>query len=294
MNDVLLCVGPEQFRETITQNWESNGERVLFVAEERPHSAAAIARLEERCRAVHDPVTALLLLAPRRCAPQKVLPGPMLAGLPAGLMLADGPKDLQPWMAGRQHRAEAGAGIMAMWRRSYLALGSRFHRWLETGGYSGVEDWFANQMNCRDVCRRIATGAQLVLYLGHGRSEGLSAYLGLRWTDIMAERTFRSCGSMISFACDTVKRESKLPFGCRMVCSGRALSYFGSTDAVKLRANAQLASVAGQQFAAGRVHNLAELVRELDAVTRTSVKLRAAREALQAFRIIGNPLERFC
>ena len=99
---------------------------------------------------------------------------------------------------------------------------------------------------------------------------------------------------MISFACDTVKRESKLPFGCRMVCSGRALSYFGSTDAVKLRANAQLASVAGQQFAAGHVHNLAELVRGLDTVTRTSGKLRAAREALQAFRIIGNPLECFC
>ncbi len=294
MNDVLLCVGPERFRQTIMQSWQSAGERALFVAEERPQSPASISRLESHCQAASAPVTALLLLLPKRCSPQKVLPGPMVAGLPAGLMLADQPEDLKAWLAARQQKPNAGVGIMAMWRRSYLLLGARFHRWLETGGYAGIEDWFANQMNCHEVCRRIAAGARLVLYLGHGRSEGLSAYLGLRWSDVASERKFQSCSSMISFACDTLKRESKLPFGCRMVCSGRALSYFGSTAAVMLRANAQLASVAGRQFATGRVHNLSELVRELDAITQASHKLRPARQALQTFRIVGNPLERFC
>lgn len=293
MNDVLLCVGPERFRQTFMQNWQSTGERALFVAEEHPQAPAAIARLESHGQAVGDRVSAVLLLAPKRCSPQKVLPGPMVAGLPVGLMLADKPEDLQAWMAARQKKADNGVGIMAMWRRSYLSLGARFHQWLEAGGYGVIEDWFANEMNCQQVCRRIAAGAQLVLYLGHGRSEGLSAYLGLRWSDIASERKFRSCGSMISFACDTVKRESKLPFGCRMVCSGRALSYFGSTAAVMLRANAQLASLAGKQFAAGHARNLSELVRALDAITQTSHKLRAARQALQTFRIIGNPLEHF-
>jgi hypothetical protein len=98
---------------------------------------------------------------------------------------------------------------------------------------------------------------------------------------------------MICFACDTLKRESKLPFGCRMVCSGRALSYFGSTEAVKLRANAQLAALAGRGFASGGVHHVAELVRRLDALTRGSGRLQPARRALQTFRIIGNPLARF-
>ncbi|HWZ42314.1 MAG TPA: hypothetical protein VNW97_02510 [Candidatus Saccharimonadales bacterium] len=290
---MLLCVGPERFRQAITGNWRENGERVLFVPEEHPHSPAAIARLEARCRAAHGKPKAVLLLAPRRCAPQKVLPGPMIAGVPVGLMLANGPEDLTAWIKGRSRKAKSRVGIMAMWRRSFLVLGSRFHRWLEKGGYPEVEDWFATEMNCREVCRRIAVGARLVLYVGHGRSEGLSAYLGLRWRDIAAERKFESCGAMICFACDTVKRDSDLPFGCRMVFSGRALSYFGSTDAVKLRANAQLASIAGQEFAAGRVHTLADLVRQMDAVTQSSSRLRSAREALQTFRIIGNPLEQF-
>jgi hypothetical protein len=297
MNHVLLCVGPERFRSTFMQNWQSTGERVLYVSEERPQHPGSIARLESYCHTAAAEVSAVLVLGPKRCSPQKTLPGPTIAGLPVGLMPADQPEDLEAWLTARRTQAgRVGAGIMAMWRRSYLSLGSRFHQWLETGGYGAagtIEDWFANEMTCYEVCRRIAAGARLVLYLGHGRSEGLSAYLGLRWRDVAAARTFQPCRSMIAFACETVKRESGLPFGCRMVCSGRALSYFGSTAAVLLRANAQLASLAGRQFATGRVRNLADLVRELDAVTRTSHRLQAAREALQAFRIIGNPLERF-
>jgi hypothetical protein len=297
MNNVLLCVGPERFRSTFMQNWQSNGERVLFVSEERPQDPGSIARLESYSRTVAGDVSAVLVIAPKRCSPQKALPGPTISGLPVGLMLADQPEDLQAWLTARLTRAGGvGTGIMAMWRRSYLSLGSRFHHWLEAGGYGAtgtIEDWFANEMSCHEVCRRLAAGARLVLYLGHGRSEGLSAYLGLRWNDVVASRKFQPCRSMIAFACDTVKRESGLPFGCRMVFSGRALSYFGSTAAVLLRANAQLASLAGRQFAAGRVRNLADLVRELDAVTRTSHRLQAAREALQAFRIIGNPVEQF-
>jgi hypothetical protein len=294
MNNVLLCVGPERFRSTFMQNWESHGERVFFVTEERPQSPGSIARLESYCRTATDKVSALLMLAPKRCFPQKALPGPTIAGVPAGLMPADEPEDLLSWLKARQQNAAGlGAGIMAMWRRSYLSLGARFHQCLETGGYGTIEDWFANEMNCHEVCRRIAAGARLVLYLGHGRSEGLSAYLGLRWSDVVAARKFQPCGSMIAFACDTVKRESKLPFGCRMVRSGRALSYFGSTAAVPLRANARLASLAGEQFAGGRVRNLAELVRGLDAITQTSPRLQAARQAFQSFRIIGNPLENF-
>jgi len=291
-------VGPERFRPTFLQNWQSNRERVRFVAEERPQSPGSIARLESLCRTAAGNASAVMLIAPKRCSPQKALPGPMIAGLPAGLMPADQPEDLEAWLTARRKNTGSGAGvgIMAMWRRSYLSLGARFHQWLETGGYGAVgeiEDWFANQMSCHEVCRRIAAGARLALYLGHGRSEGLSAYLGLRWNDVVAERKFQPCRSMIAFACETVKRESRLPFGCRMVCSGRALSYFGSTAAVLLRANAQLASLAGRQFAAGRVRNLADLVRELDAITRTSPRLQTAHQALQTFRIIGNPLEQF-
>lgn len=297
MSDLLLCVGPERFRQTISRHWPSDGERVLFIAEERPHSPSSLARLELRCRGEHGRVTALVLLVPRRSSPQKAAPGPMIAGVPTGLMPADTPRDLQAWIDGHRRKASEGAGvgvgIMAMWRRSFLSLGMRFHHWLEAGGYPGVEKWFANEVNCHDVCRRIAAGARLILYLGHGRSEGLSAYLGLRWSDITAERMFQPCAGMVSFACDTLKRESKLPFGCRMVCSGRALSYFGSTGAVKLRANAQLAALAGRAFADARVRNVAELVRGLEVLTRASSRLQAARQALQTFRIIGNPLARF-
>jgi hypothetical protein len=295
MNNVLLCVGPERFRSTFMQNWQSAGERVLFVSEEHPLGPGSIARLESYCRTAAGDVSAVLVLAPKRCLPQNVLPGPTIAGLPAGLMPADRPEDLEAWFTARRQKTGSGAGvgIMAMWRRSYLSLGARFHQWLKAGGYGAIEDWSANQMTCHEVCRRIAAGARLVLYLGHGRSEGLSAYLGLRWNDVVAARKFHPCRSMIAFACETVKRETRLPFGCRMVCSGRALSYFGSTAAVLLRANAQLASLAGRRFATGRVRSLADLVRELDAVTRTSPRLQAARQALQSFRIIGNPLEQF-
>ena len=289
---MLLCIAPEQFRRTITQHWKEDGERMLFVSEERPHSPDAIRRLERQCRTTDD-LGALLVVVPRRCAPHKVLAAPMIAGVPVGLMPANEPDDLMRWLGSRNRRATSGAGIMAMWRRSFLTLGSRFHRWLETGGYPGVEDWFATEMNCREVCRRMSLGARLVLYLGHGRSEGLSAYMGLRWSDIATHREFRACAAMICFACDTLKRDGEAPFGCRMVSSGRVLSYFGSTGAVKLRANAQLAAIAGQELAAGKVRNLADLARRMDAVTQTTTRLRSASEALQTFRIIGNPLEQF-
>ena len=62
---------------------------------------------------------------------------------------------------------------------------------------------------------------------------------------------------------------------------------------MELRANAQLAAIAGQELAAGKVRNLADLVRRMDAVTQNTIRLRSAREALQTFRIIGNPLEQF-
>ena len=290
---MLLCAAPERFRRIITHYWQEKGERMLFVREEHPHSPDAILRVDAHCRASGNELKAVLLVVPRRCAPQKVLSSPLIAGVPASLMPANEPGELLPWLQSRNGRVTSGAGIMAMWRHSFLTLGAKFHRWLETGGYSGVEDWFATAMNCREVCRRISLGAGLVLYVGHGRSEGLSAYMGLRWRDVTVHRTFRPCTAMICFACDTLKRDGEAPFGCRMVSSGRALSYFGSTGAVKLRANAQLASIAGQEFAAGRVRNVADLVRQMDMVTRTSARLRSAREALQTFRIIGNPLEQF-
>ena len=290
---MLLCIAPERFRRTIAQHWKEQGEQMLFVPEEHPHSPGAFLRLEAHCRAREDEVKALLLIVPRRCAPQKIVSAPLYACVPVGLMPADEPDDLMRWLGGRNRRATSGAGIMAMWRRSFLTLGSRFHRWLEAGGYSGVEDWFATEMNCREVCHRMSLGARLVLYVGHGRSEGLSAYMGLRWSDIAAHREFRPCAAMICFACDTLKRDGEAPFGCRMVSSGRALSYFGSTGAVKLRANAQLAAIAGQELAAGKVRTLADLVCRMDVVTQTTTRLRSAREALQTFRIIGNPLEQF-
>src|SRR5262249_26977357 len=118
MNNVLLCVGPERFRSTFMQNWQSNGERVLFVAEERPQAPGSIARLESYCRSAAE-VSAVLVLVPKRCSPQKALPGPTIAGLPAGLLPADQPEDLQAWLTARRTKPGCvGAGIMAMWRRS--------------------------------------------------------------------------------------------------------------------------------------------------------------------------------
>lgn len=293
MSDLLLCIGPERFRQAITQHWKETGERVLFASEEHPRFPHILPIIEAQRRRSGEDISALLLLVSKRSAPQRIVSGPSLAGIPTGLLPADDPAELSHWFSSRHRKSCARVGIMAMWRRSFLSLGRRFHRWLEVGGYPGIEDWFANEVNCSEVCRRISSGPNIVLYLGHGRSEGLSAYLGLRWSNVAAERPFQACGTMICFACDTLKRESRAPFGYRMVCSGRSLSYFGSSGAVPLRANAQLANLTGRAFATQGVQNLAQLVRKLDVETGSSSRLAAARQALQTFRIIGNPLQQF-
>lgn len=293
MSKLLLCIGPERFRRAITRHWQQTEQRVLFASEEHPRFPHVLPIVESQRRRCGQDLSALMLLVPRRSSPQAILNGPTVAGLPTGLLPADEPAELTHWLSSHARQSNPRVGIMAMWRRSFLSLGVKFHRWLDLGGYPGVEDWFANEVTCAEVCRRISSGPNIVLYLGHGRSQGLCAYLGLRWNDVVAEREFQPCGTMICFACETLKRDSRVPFGYRMVFSGRSLSYFGSCGAVPLRANAQLANLTGRAFATEPIQNLAQLVRRLHADTQVSSRFVAARQALQSFRIIGNPLQQF-
>jgi hypothetical protein len=181
-----------------------------------------------------------------------------------------------------------------MQKKSYLSFGRRIARWFRAANDGLAETWFSGTVYRDELCRMLARGPRLVMYVGHGNARGLSGYLGLRWPHLAEVPLGAPCGTVICFACDTLKhRRGAVPFGCQWVASGRATAYFGAVEAVSVKGNAKLVCEVGTSFGAGHAKTLAELVVALDRRTASDPSLGEARRAFRSYRIIGNPLQPF-
>jgi hypothetical protein len=286
--------------------------RSIELAELPPAQASAEDPYGMAALAARQPsgIRALLLVAPRARPPAALLPTPVLAGLPVGLLRADLPEDLDPWLgaiAGDGADAAEGGGhgagteasgvvlaVFAMWKPFYLGWGERLAAALEAG-YGGrgiaVRKPFADAVTREEACAELAAGPRLALYLGHGRQRGWSGYRGLRWRHVAAAPLREPVGALLALTCDNLKDgDGSLPsFGERWIDAGRAGAFFGAVDALAVPPLERIALVLEDLFAAGAARDLAGLLAATDAAVAGEAD-PAVGQAWRRFRLLGDPL----
>ncbi len=252
--------------------------------------------LEGMLRAEDRRPEGLVVVVPRRRGPRGLAPGPVVGGVPVGIVPAGGAADVGPWLAAvAEAPGPDGAwGALAMGQDRYLELSGRMLGWMrDARADGGAADWSAAAISRRELCARLAAGPRLVVYVGHGRAAGWSGYQALRWRHVEAEAPFRPCGSVVAFACDTLTRPRGTPaFGARWIDAGRAQAYLGAAAPIRTDEATRLAEAFGALLATGRHATLGGLLRELDAELSRSAALAGARRAFRAFRLMGDPLAR--
>lgn len=297
----VACIAPVEYRDTLCAGLRACGTRARFLPRPKPLATTGGEGLRQDAfgidtlaRGLKGEVQGILLVSPKRRSARRAVPGPVVAGIPVGLLPSDRPEDLVPWLSAlqNQERGTPTWAVMAMWRQSYLSLGRRFVGWLRGANANAVDAWFADQMSREEVCRRLASGPRIALYVGHGRSRGLCGYRGLRWHHVAAVPQTAACGTVMCFACETLKRDrGAIPFGYRWVMGGRAAAFFGSVDAVSVKANVMLANRVGSIFARSRARTIGELLTLLDRETAADPLLDGGRMAFDTYRLIGSPVQ---
>jgi hypothetical protein len=241
---------------------------------------------------------AVLLVAPRGRAPARLVPGPVVDGVPVGVVQADGPGELAAWLAAvRQARLPDPApawAVLAMAKDQYLGLARRFHSTLRVGvgGRVAVPDWMADRLTGEEAAAALAGGPRLAVYLGHGRSNGWSGYQAFRWTHVAAAPLVRACGTVVGFSCRNLQHlRGALPFGTRWVMEGRAAAFLGAVSDVATEGGFALADELAGELAEGGHATIGAVLAALDRRLAADPALAPAYRELRRFRLIGNPLQ---
>jgi hypothetical protein len=290
---VLAVVAPPSFRRPLVEALGAVGIRVAFHRRPEPGGGADPFLLEALARRLAGHAEGLLLIAPPRRAPRTVVPGPVVGGLPVGLLFAREPRALARWMEGlRAHHGrhpEGTRAVLAAWEDHYLRLGRRFARHLRAARDGRATTWFADRLNRPALLERLAEGPMLAAYFGHGHTDGLGGYHGLYREHIEAHDSWRTNGLFVAWACDTLAQgRGGGSFGRFLVESGRAAGFLGSTDAVRTVDNAALSELAGELLERWRPAHLGHWVCDLD---ETLGPGSPARRAWRSYRILGHPLQ---
>jgi hypothetical protein len=297
----LICITPPEYRAALAKTYGAMGIRVRWYP--RPETGRVngnppsgndpygISAFTGKLRGYAD---ALLLVVPRNRSPRCVIPSSVVNGLPIGLVFSNRLPDLEPWLSGLldQNNGSSTWAILAMWQEYYMNWGKRFINWLNPPTANRVEAWFECEVSRGDLCERLATGPRLVLYFGHGHSAGLIGYYGLRWADFIDTAPEASpCGTVMCFACDTLRRRRGItPFGCEWISGGRAGAFIGCVDSIPVKNNALLAAEIGRvlQKAPDR---LDQFLSAVDERIQSGKNMDTVRKTFLSYRVVGNPLQ---
>lgn len=235
---------------------------------------------------------AILLVSPAKSSPASVVPGPVIAGRTIGVVVSRRLEDLLPWLDGlRRSPPPHSCVVLSMRHRSYAALAARFAGWLRGGGSRNVKELMATLVDRELALEGVGARCAVAVYVGHGRSTGLTGYLGVRWHHVEASTHSAACGAFLCFACDTLKRNGPtLPFGLRWIVSGRANAYLGSVCAVSVAANRRFCELVGERIATPGRLTLAGLV--ADAWRAAEQRGGDALLGASSYRVVGHPLQR--
>lgn len=229
-------------------------------------------------------------VAPKRRSARSLIPGPVIAGRPVALMFADEAEELaEQWMAPSPLQSTPLRAVLAQWDADYLPLGHLWLRAFRKNAMGATGDWMANKIGGPRLCRRLARGARLCVYFGHGHHDGIAAYHGVYFDDVLAESS-RSCvETFISYSCQHLAQPNGRPcFGRELVRSGRVRAFWGAVGHVDTEANRELARLGIQTLLTPEVICVADWIQNMD--TRVhATKNRSLRSAWRLYRLVGNP-----
>jgi hypothetical protein len=296
--DHITIVAPKKFLEILPSSLEHRYSMEVIPHPERSSRAMDPYGIEQMAESLSSGKDALLLVDGYDFTPAQLLPGIIHNDIPIGLVQAESPAQMAPWINALSSTRSKGRSIwavMAMWKRPYLSAGNLMEKMMLSRAQMeeiDVLSCFADMVSREDMCSLLASGLSLAVYFGHGRPEGWCGYRGIRWEHIVAEELKESCGVLVSFACDTLRQIAKIPcFGSRWIASGRACTYIGCTSQVNREANAMLAEVVGQILSKGNCQTIGQLFQMVYAHIEEN-ELEKAREALSHYRLLGDPLHR--
>ena len=177
--------------------------------------------------------------------------------------------------------------MLAAWDDHYLRLGRCFAGHLRALRGRSARCWLADRLNRPALMERLAAGPGVASYFGHGHPDGLGGYHGVYREHVEAQAWHRPCGLFAAWACDTLKHgRDGPPFGRFLVESGRAVSFLGSTRAVRTVDNAALVALAGRVLEHERPRTLGQWACAIDAALAPG---SPAQCAWRTYRILGNP-----
>ena len=193
---MLACIAPDTYKRMLSEELGALKMGIQFHRRSSPQLNGKKPKLTNDpygigplAKKLAGKVDGILVIAPLNRSPHRTIPGPLVNGLPVGIVFSDQPEDLQPWVDSL-HNQKKGSPVWAVlskWNDYFLTRSQRVAKWLRGSNPSAVETWFADDVTRDELCERLATGPRLTWYMGHSRSRGLSAYHGVRWP------TWRKC-----------------------------------------------------------------------------------------------------
>jgi hypothetical protein len=276
-----LVVGPGAFRPALGAALDRLGVEVVRWSSGR----AGLERLAQRTQA-----DAILVIAPARGSAAALVPAPVLAGVPVGLLPADSPAALAPWLAalGRPPGAPVWA-VLAEWEQRYLRRARSYAaRLAAVAPGRRVRRWLADRLNGEALLERLACAPRWITYFGHASGEGLGGYFGVRAAEVLAQPACAPTSVFWCWACRTLGHARGGAFGARLVLAGRVAAFVGSVDEVRSDANEALAALASEAMAPPPA-SVGELMRRLDLAVAAR-RDPALTRAWHGYRLLGNPL----
>jgi hypothetical protein len=172
--------------------------------------------------------------------------------------------------------------VCAMGKRPFTAIAQR---WIADLGRAGstVRDHRAVVSPREDVVDDLNGGADVVIYLGHGRTRGWNGYQTIRQNHLDARPSIRPVSAVLAFACSTLERDDGTSFGASLVASGRASSYLGWPSPLPLDEGLAVADLFVDSLMRG-----APTIGELLATVQRCELRQSERDVVAECRIIGD------
>lgn len=290
----LWLVAPRAFRDALAGSW-MDGTRVdwrpLPLPVDRRRDVYRIRQSVANGEFGSESV--VLVVAPRRRSPRTSSPPAVVGKTVVAVVQADRSEHLKPWLAARRTLAgsqvlQPQVAVCAMDKQLFTDQGHRWIAGLTNRGWTPAH-WCAHAISRAELCDRLAVGAGVVVYLGHGRARGWSGYRALRWHHVAAAPAAAPCGLVVAFSCDTLTRTRGVePFGARWIASGRAASYLGWAGPMSIDVGARLAELFCEHLAHRQHTTVADLLLAVAAGTHHPEE----RRQITDLRLLGDPLAR--
>jgi hypothetical protein len=293
----LAVLAPERFHDSLRESLETIGFSPCFT--ERPRDGREAASeddpfdVREYVRSAGN-MDAVLLVVPTDRSLATVVPGPVVDGVPIGLVPADEPAELRRWLDCLQpgQRPVAVWGVLAMGTDQYLEPAADLYRCLrenEPRSAVSVHDWRASRIDRSTLCQTLARGPALGIYLGHGTGDRWGGYQGCAWEHVAGVSRERAIGTLVILACDTLATDDGLPFGVRFVRSGRARAVVGVPNDIAVTKVQDTANVLGQHRTLAESDTIGAV---LSSVVPSVGQPRSP--DLSMLRIVGLPVQPLC